>query len=181
MRVAITFRDQAEHERCSNEHCYPSLSRREPESLPHFIEFETPTLFNHEYLCDFFRVYLLAGRHGVCKLKLSLCSFIRRYALVFSSVIRLHLTMDETNPKAVAGKLAASEMSLPCLPRYPVVVYLFLVRRLGECRRRDATSDRAASSHGLFSSQSFWKAGSARNGSQSGSSLKSAGVIAGGP
>jgi len=61
MRVAITFRDQAEHERCSNEGCYPSLSRREPESLPHFIEFETPTLFNHEYFCDFFRVYLLAA------------------------------------------------------------------------------------------------------------------------
>ena len=120
MRVAITFRDQAEHERCSNEDCYPSLSRREPESLPHFIEFETPALFNHEYFCDFFRVYLLAGRHGVCKLKLSLCSFIRRYALVFSSVIRLHLTMDEANPKAVASKLAASRnefavfAAIPC-------------------------------------------------------------------
>jgi len=125
MRVAITFRDQAEHERCSNEDCDPSLGRREPESFPHFIEFETPTLFNHEYLCDFFRVYLLAGRHRVCKLKLSLCSFIRPYALVFSSVIRLHLTMDEANPKAVASKLAASEMSLPCLLRYLVVAYLF--------------------------------------------------------
>ena len=181
MRVAITFRDQAEHERRSNEDCYPFLSRREPESLPHFIEFQTPTLFKHEYLCDFFRVYLLAGRHGVCKLKLSLCSFIRRYALVFSSVIRLHLTMDEANPKAVASKLAVSEMSLPCLPRYPVVAYLFLVRRLGECCGRDATSDRAAWSHGLFSSQSFWKAGSARNGSQSGSSLRCADVIAVGP
>ena len=62
MRVAITFRDQAEHERCSNEDCYPSLSRRETESLPHLFEFETSILFNHEYLCDFFRVYLLAGR-----------------------------------------------------------------------------------------------------------------------
>ncbi len=30
--------------------------------------------------------------------------------------------------------------------------------------------------HGFFSSHSFWKAGSARNGSHSGSSLKSAGV-----
>jgi hypothetical protein len=48
MRIAITFRDQAEHERCSNEDCYPSLSRREAKSLPHFIEFETPALFNHE-------------------------------------------------------------------------------------------------------------------------------------
>jgi len=119
MRVAITFRDQAEHERCSNEDCYPSLSRREPESFPQFIEFETPTLFNHEYLCDFFRVYLLAGRHGVCKLKLSLCSFIRRYALVFSSVIRLHLTMDDANSKAVAGKLAASEMKFAVFAAIP--------------------------------------------------------------
>jgi hypothetical protein len=66
MRVAITFRDQAEHEGRGNEHCYPSLSRREPEPLPHLIEFDTTTLFNHEYLCDFFRVYLLAGHHGVC-------------------------------------------------------------------------------------------------------------------
>jgi len=87
MRVSITFRDQAKHERGSNEHCHSSLSRREAKSLPHFIEFETPTLFNHEYLCDFFRVYLLAGRPRVCKLKLSLCSFIRRYTLAFSSVI----------------------------------------------------------------------------------------------
>ena len=119
MRVAITFRDQAEHEGRGNEHCYPSLSRREPESFPQFIEFETPTLFNHEYLCDFFRVYLLAGRHGVCKLKLSLCSFIRRYALAFSSVIRLHLTMDEANSKAVASKPAASEMKFAVFAAIP--------------------------------------------------------------
>jgi hypothetical protein len=48
MRVAITFCDQAEHERRGNEHRNSSLSRREAESLPHFIEFETPALFNHE-------------------------------------------------------------------------------------------------------------------------------------
>ena len=48
MRVAITFRDQPEHERYGNEYDYPSLSRRESESLPHFIEFETPALFNHK-------------------------------------------------------------------------------------------------------------------------------------
>jgi hypothetical protein len=40
--VAITFRDQPEHERRGNEYDYPSLSRREAESLPHVIEFETP-------------------------------------------------------------------------------------------------------------------------------------------
>ena len=181
MRVAITFRDQAEHERCSNEDCYPSLSRCETKSLPHLIEFETPTLFNHEHLCEFFRVYLLAGPSRSLQPEVITLFSIRRYALVFSNVIPFHLTMDEANSKAVASKLAASEMSLPCLPRYPVVAYLFLVRRLGECRRRDATSDRAASSHGLFSSQSFWKAGSARNGSQSGSSFRCADVIAVGP
>jgi hypothetical protein len=48
MRIAITFRDQAEHERRGNEHCHSSLSRREAKSLPHFIEFETLALFNHE-------------------------------------------------------------------------------------------------------------------------------------
>ena len=54
MRVAITFRDQPEHERRGNEHDYSPFSRREPESLPHFIEFETPALFNHE---DFREVF----------------------------------------------------------------------------------------------------------------------------
>jgi len=54
MRVAITFRDQPEHERRGNEYDYPSFSRREAESLPHFIEFETPALFNHEYFGEVF-------------------------------------------------------------------------------------------------------------------------------
>jgi hypothetical protein len=48
MLVAITFRHQAKHERRGNEYCHSSFSRREAESLPHFIEFETPALFNHE-------------------------------------------------------------------------------------------------------------------------------------
>jgi hypothetical protein len=48
MCVAITFRDQPEYERGDNEYDYPSLSRREAESLPHFIELETPALFNHK-------------------------------------------------------------------------------------------------------------------------------------
>ena len=46
MRVAITFRDQPEHERRGNEYDYSSFSRCEAESLPHFIEFETPGLSN---------------------------------------------------------------------------------------------------------------------------------------
>ena len=50
MRIAITFRDQTEHKRRGNETGYTYLSRREAESLPHFIEFETPELANHEYL-----------------------------------------------------------------------------------------------------------------------------------
>ena len=54
MRVAITFRDQPEHERRGNEYDYPSFSRREAESLPHFIEFETPALLNHEDCCESF-------------------------------------------------------------------------------------------------------------------------------
>ena len=54
MRVAITFRDQPEHEHRGNEYDYPSFSRREAESLPHFSEFETPALFNHEDFCEVF-------------------------------------------------------------------------------------------------------------------------------
>jgi hypothetical protein len=54
MRVTITFCDQPEHERRGNEYDYPSFSRREAESLPHFIEFETPALFNHEDFCEVF-------------------------------------------------------------------------------------------------------------------------------
>ena len=62
MRVAITFRSQAEHERCSNEDCYAFLGRREPEPLPHFIEFETPALANHEYT----EVYLFVAAAESC-------------------------------------------------------------------------------------------------------------------
>ncbi len=54
MRVAITFRDQPEHERRGNEYDYSPFSRGEAESLPHFIEFETPALFNHEDFCEVF-------------------------------------------------------------------------------------------------------------------------------
>ena len=54
MRVAITFCDQPEHERRGHEYDYPSFSRREAESLPHFIEFETLALFNHEDFCEVF-------------------------------------------------------------------------------------------------------------------------------
>jgi len=46
MRLAVTFRDQAEHERRAYEQRYSSLSGSQAESLPHFIEFETPCLFN---------------------------------------------------------------------------------------------------------------------------------------
>jgi hypothetical protein len=48
MSVAVTFCGQPEHERCENEHGYSFFRRSETESLPHFIEFETPVLFNHE-------------------------------------------------------------------------------------------------------------------------------------
>src|SRR5262245_45636141 len=51
MRVAITFRYQAEHESRDDEYGYSFLCWRETESLPHFIEFETAAPFNHEYFC----------------------------------------------------------------------------------------------------------------------------------
>jgi hypothetical protein len=46
MRVAITFRDQAEHEGCDNEQHYSFFGGSEAESLPHFIELEMAALFN---------------------------------------------------------------------------------------------------------------------------------------
>jgi hypothetical protein len=45
MLLAVTFRDQAEHERRDYEQRYSSLSGSEAESLPHFIEIETPGSF----------------------------------------------------------------------------------------------------------------------------------------
>ena len=54
MRVTKTFRDRPEHERRRHEYDYPSFSRREAESLPHFIEFESPALLNHEDFCEVF-------------------------------------------------------------------------------------------------------------------------------
>jgi hypothetical protein len=54
MRVARTFRDQPEHECRGDEYDYSPLSRREAESLPHFIEFETSAFFNHEDFCEVF-------------------------------------------------------------------------------------------------------------------------------
>jgi len=50
MRVAITFRYQAEHESRDDEDGYSFLCWRETESLPHFIELETTALFDHECL-----------------------------------------------------------------------------------------------------------------------------------
>ena len=49
MRIAITFREQPEHKRRGNERGYTCLSRGEAESLPHFVEFQTPALASHEY------------------------------------------------------------------------------------------------------------------------------------
>jgi hypothetical protein len=46
MRLAVTFRDEAKHERGDYEYGNSSLRRREAKSLPHFIEFETPALLN---------------------------------------------------------------------------------------------------------------------------------------
>jgi hypothetical protein len=42
VRIAITFGDQAEHERRDNEYGYSSFCRSEAKSLPHFVELETP-------------------------------------------------------------------------------------------------------------------------------------------
>jgi hypothetical protein len=49
MRVPVTFRDQPKHERREHKHRDASFSRREAKSLPHFVEFETPALFDHDW------------------------------------------------------------------------------------------------------------------------------------
>jgi len=45
MRVAITFCDQPKHEGRNNENGYSPFCWSEAESLPHFVESETPELF----------------------------------------------------------------------------------------------------------------------------------------
>ena len=45
MRVAITFCDQPKHEGRNAENGYSPFRWSEAESLPHFIEFEPPALF----------------------------------------------------------------------------------------------------------------------------------------
>ena len=62
MRVAITFRDQPEHERRGNEQGYSSLSRREAKSLPHFFKLEMPALFNHECFYGIFSRLVVRSR-----------------------------------------------------------------------------------------------------------------------
>jgi len=81
MRVAITFRDQPEHERRGNEYDYPSLSRREAESLPHFIEFETPAFFNHEDFCGVF----FASNRALQRRSLALRRVISLAVLAFAA------------------------------------------------------------------------------------------------
>jgi hypothetical protein len=46
MFLTVTFRDRAEQECRNYEQRYSSFSESEAESLPHFIEVETPGLFN---------------------------------------------------------------------------------------------------------------------------------------
>ena len=51
MGIAITFSDQAEHERRDDEYGYSFLCRRKAKSLPQLIEFEATDLFNHFANC----------------------------------------------------------------------------------------------------------------------------------
>ena len=67
MRVAITFRDQPEHERRGNEYDYSPFSRREAKSLPDFIELEMPVLFNHKYLRSFPAFTRALPRHSLAR------------------------------------------------------------------------------------------------------------------
>ncbi len=49
MRVAVTFCGQTKHEYRKNKDGYLFFHWGEAESLPHFNEFKTPVLFDHEF------------------------------------------------------------------------------------------------------------------------------------
>ena len=62
----------------------------------------------------------------------------------------------------------------------PLSVVAVLRQQSRSFARWNARLTETARVHGCFSSQSFWKAGSARKGSQIGSSLRRAGVMGAG-
>src|SRR5712664_1880335 len=76
--------------------------------------------------------------------------------------------------------------ALECRP-YESAIYARVISLTTQAQRPGpqdawiATRAKSRRVHGCFSSQSFWKAGSARRASQAGSSLNSAGVMAAGP
>jgi hypothetical protein len=72
-----------------------------------------------------------------------------------------------SRPLGVEASKRGSEAEVTYLKRVTVLRNYVQAFQLGE---------EVARVHGCFSSQSFWKAGSARKGSQIGSSFKTAGV-----
>jgi hypothetical protein len=83
MRIAITFRDQTEQKRHGNKRDYTHLSRREAESLPHFIEFETSALFHYKRKCRRTQLNVTSPSSRRCRAGFPACSFRRRQGCLF--------------------------------------------------------------------------------------------------
>jgi hypothetical protein len=97
VRVAITFRDQPEHERRGDEQGYSSLGWREAKSLSHFVELKTPALFNHE-------VTSASSRN--CRAGFPTCaSRIRRDACIAAQRARRNIRASNENPSRTCENL----------------------------------------------------------------------------
>ena len=107
MGVAITLRDQAEHERRGNEQGCSSLSRREAKSLPHVIELETPALFNHE-------VNSASSRN--CRAGFSACASRNRQRCLFDEKGAMPVLQSrrrgETFPRAARTRHGSAKISV---------------------------------------------------------------------
>src|SRR5258707_14106891 len=106
IRVAITFRDQPEHERRGNEYDYSSFSRREAKSLPHFIELKTPALFNHE-------VTSASSRN--CRAGFPACASRNRQGCLFDETGTMPVLRPrrrgETFPRAMSTRHGSAKIS----------------------------------------------------------------------
>jgi hypothetical protein len=62
MRIAITFGDDANHERCENKHLDSLFGRSEAEPLPRMIQFGPPVLLQPTFRSQFLACSFCCGR-----------------------------------------------------------------------------------------------------------------------
>src|SRR6476659_5989769 len=122
MRVAITFRHQAEHERRGDEQGYSSLGWREAKSLPHVIESETPALFSHE-------VTSASSRN--CRASFPNCSSRNRQGCLFRTERRDACITIQTARRKVP---ASNENLLRQCDQFLLHLVLFLLPRPNQNR-----------------------------------------------